>query len=529
MDRILSTQKFLAKNTVVVASILAISSILGFVRESAIAYKFGATAQTDAFFVAMTIPALFIGLIKNSITSTFITVYSGYMTTGQTDEGWRMTNILLSVLGVLLLGMIVVFSIGAPALVHLFAPGYTGEQLALTVELTRILLPSMFFGTLMGVLVGINNSNLSFIAPSLIGVVANVVTILSIFILGSVWGVYGLAVGSLLGIVAQFLIQLPSAFRHGLRFRFEIDFKDAGVRETMRLVAPFVLSVAAIQVNLIVNRTLATGLPEGYVSALYFADKLIFMPHYIFTVAVGMVVFPLLTRAAAQKNWGELIEGLQRSVRLLSLILLPAGLGIFLLRWPLVGLLYEHGAFTTESTRLTVETIGYFLGALYFGGLVGMVLNAFYALKKMKVAVGTSFVAVVVNIGLSLWFIAPLQQRGLALANSISSLVNLSLLTIGLYYVLRREGFEGDAFKGIPKFLTQLMLAVIGMSLAVVGYLSIVAEHFSGKGGLAITVFGAATVGIVVYGALVYWFKIEEVRKASTLIVSKVQGLRSGV
>ena len=173
------------------------------------------------------------------------------------------------------------------------APSYQGEQLALAVELTRILLPSMLFGTLMGVLVGINNVNNSFLAPSLIGLVANVITIVSIFILGSFWGIYGLAVGSFLGILGQFLIQLPSAYKHGLRFRFEIDFSHPGLRETLHLVATFVLSAATSQVNLIVDRTLATGLLAGIVSSLYFANKLVFLPQNIFTGAVVMVVFPV--------------------------------------------------------------------------------------------------------------------------------------------------------------------------------------------------------------------------------------------
>ena len=521
----MSTQKFLAKHSLIVATTLALSAIFGFLRESSIAYKFGATAATDAYLIAMVIPNLFVGLIKGSVTNTFVTVYSGYLASGRTDEGWRMTNVVLSLLGLVVAGLTVVLMLGTAGIVHLVAPGYSGQQLALAVELTRILLPGMLFGTLMGVLVGVNNANHSFLAPSLVGLVANVITITSIFILGSVWGIYGLAVGSLLGILAQFVIQVPSAHRYGLRYRFELDFGDPGLRETLRLVAPFVISAAASQVNLIVDRTLATGLPAGVVSALYFANKLVFLPQNIFTGAVGMVVFPLLTRAAAQRQWEDLIEGFRRSVRLLSLVLLPAALGIYVLRLPLVKLLFEHGAFTPQSTRITVETVGYFLGALYFGAMVSLVVNVYYALKKMAVAVGTGAVAVLLNIGFSLWFINPLAQRGLALANSLSALANLLMLTSGLYIVLPRLGVQERPLAGIGSFLVRVAVAVAGTSLVVAGYLRLVGPHVSGKSGLAFTVFSAVLLGVLVYGVLVYVLRIEEVRKGVTWLWRKARAV----
>ncbi|GAB6173076.1 hypothetical protein JCM15765_25540 [Paradesulfitobacterium aromaticivorans] len=161
----------------------------------------------------------------------------------------------------------------------------------------------------------------------------------------------------------------------------------------------------------------------------------------------------MLTRAAARKEWGGLIEGFQRSVRLLSLALPPAAMGIFVLRLPLVQLLFEHRAFTREDTIITAGTVGYFLGALYFGAMVGMVANIYFALKKMVVAVWTGLIAVAVNIGLSLWLIHLLEHKGLALANSLSALVNLCLLTAGLFVVLRQHGIQENPLQGIGKFL----------------------------------------------------------------------------
>jgi putative peptidoglycan lipid II flippase len=525
VNQTLSTQKFLAKNSAVIASVLALSSVLGFLREAAIAYKFGATWQTDAFFIALTIPNLFIALVMTSLTKTFITVYSGYLAKEQTEDGWRMANVLLSFLGLLMSALVVAFALKTASLVHLFAPGFTGEQLALAVRLTRILLPCLLLGSLMGVLTGINNAHHSFLAPSLIGVAANVIMIGSIFILGAFWGIYGLAVGVLLGVAAQFFMQIPSACRNGLRFHWELDGRNPGLRETMRLAAPFVLSAAANQINLIVDRVLATSLPAGFVSALYFANKLIFMPYYIFAAAIGMVVFPLLTRAAALRKWGELGAGFQQGVRLLTLIIFPAGLGIFALRLPLVRLAFQHGAFTAASTSLTAGTIGYFLGALYSWALVDVVVNVFFALKKIILPVVMSIVAVIVNIGLSLWLIHPLEQRGLALANSLSSLVHLVLLTGCLCLVLHREAEGLKPLQGLTKFFGQVIVAATGMYLGLWGFLQVAAARFPGPKGLVITVAGALVLGLLVYGFLLHLLKNEEMSRARESILRKVRTL----
>lgn len=516
----MSTQKVLVKNSIAVSAALGLSAILGFLRESIIAYKFGATAETDAFLIAMIIPNLFIGLVKGSITNTFITVYSGYMFHDQVEEGWRMTNIVLTLLTLIMLGVSVLFASGTTAVVHLVAPSYQGDQLSLAVSMTRILLPSIIFGTLMGVLVGINNANHSFLAPSMIGLVSNVVTILSIFILGAFWGIKGLAVGSMLGILAQFLIQLPSAYKHGLRFKFVIDFNNLGLKESIRLVAPFILTAAASQINLIVDRTLATGLPRGIVSALYFANKLVFLP-LIFTGAIGMVVFPIMIGAAARRDWEELVEGFQRSVRLLSLVLLPTAIGIFVLRLPLVKLLFEHGAFTAQDTQITAGTVGYYLGALYFGSMSMLVANIYFALKKMVVAAGTGIVAVFVNIGFSLWLIHPLEQKGLALANSISALVNLILLIAGLFIVLRQYNITDKILRGLGTFLVRVALVVTSMALVVHIYLHAVQGYFFSKAGLVFLVLSSVLVGVIAYTIVAYVLHIEEVHKGVSLIARK--------
>lgn len=525
----MSTGRQLAKNSILVASVLIFSTFLGIIRESTIAYKFGATLETDACLIAMIIPGLFTGFIQGSITSTFITVYSGYLTADLREEGWRMTNSVLTFLGLASALIVIICFIGTSKLVHLTAPGYKGEQLVLAVELTRILLPSIIIVSLIGILIGVNNAHNSFLAPSLIGTAANTVTIAGILTLGSVWGIHGLAAGTLLGVLAQLLIQIPSARKHGLRFRFLLDFSNPGLREMLWLVTPFCMVTVAGQINIIIDRVFASRLEEGIVSSLYFANKLTFLPQNIFVTAVGMVVFPVLTRAASRQDWAEMITGFKLSVRLLSLVLLPSAMGIFLLRYPLVKLLFEHGAFTSENTVITTGTVAYYLGALYFGGMAIMAANIFFALKRMTIAVGAGILTVIINIFLCLILINPLQHRGLALANSLSACAYLLVLIIGIYAVLRKQNIRLNPLAGLGAFLIKVLLAVAGMSLAVSLLLPAFEGWITGKFSILAEIFCTLSAAGLVYGLLVYLLGIEEARRGTVLLARKAKGMLAAI
>jgi putative peptidoglycan lipid II flippase len=493
------------------ALVMGFSTILGLVRESSIAYMFGASGTTDAYLVASIIPMFFSGAISGSLTSTFITVYAGRWAQGEHEAAGRTAQIIFSIFLVLLGGLGLFFFFLAPAMVRLIAPSYSGRHFALTVELTRIMLPNLFFGGLLGIVMGLNNAHHEFLAPASIGLISNVLILTSIFTLGWIWGIYGLAVGTALGVLAQFLIQLPSAHKSGFRFRFKIDFKDPGVREIFILVTPFIVSTVVAQVNLMVDRTLATGLEAGRVSALYFATKLVLLPQTIFTGAVSMVVYPLLVDAAALQDWPRLVEGLNRALRLLLLILFPAMVGLFVLRVPLVEMLFQHGLFNAQDTVITAGTVPYLLGVLFTGSLVQMIVNVYFALKKMTIAVGTGVISLLVNIGLSLFLVQFMQQEGLALANSLSGLLNLVLLFLGFFAVLKLQDKTVLPKRELGIFSLRIGLAGMVMGIAVFGMEKVLSAHLVGMKGLVLSTLLSVGSGLLLYGWLTYLMRVEEV------------------
>lgn len=519
----MSTQKFIARNSIIVAIIIGISTVLGLIRESSIAYMFGASRTTDAYLVSSIIPTFFSNTLSGSLTSTFITIYAGYMAKGEEEKAWRTTNVIFSFL-ILILGIVgIIFFVFTPTLVHLVAPSYSGSRLNLTVALTRIMLPNLFFGGLLGIMVGINYTHHSFFAPAANGLISNVLVIGSILTLGWVWGIYGLAAGAALGVFGQFLLQLFSARKHGFYYRFLLDWGDPGVKEIFVLVTPFVVSAMVSQVNLIIDRTLATGLTAGRVSALFFASKLVLLPQLIFTGSVSMVLYPLLLNAAALNDWPRLVEGLNRGLRLLLLVIVPSIVWIFVLRVPLVQVLFQHGVFNSEDTRVTAETIPYLIGVLFTGSMVGILVNVYFALKKMVVAVGTGIIALGANILLSLILIRFFQQRGLALANSISGLINLTLLFLGFVIILKIPQKAHFPVRIFVLFFIQVVASGGAMGVMVYIFYNSFIERWIGFSGLLLHMGLSILVGLAIYLTLLYTLRLEEARKGVLWVKEKIR------
>lgn len=505
-------QQSVVKNSITVGILLASSMILGFVRESSIAYFFGASRITDAYLIALIIPNIIIDTVKVSITTTFITVFTGYLTKGKLEEAWSVTNIIISVFAVFLIVLMVIGIIVSPELVHLIAPSYIGQTFSLTVQLTRILIPTILFGGLVGILVGINNSFYSFVAPSGIGLISNVTTIIGIFTFGRIFGIYGLAVGSLLGVVAQFVLQIPSARKCGFRFKMVFNLQNPGVREMLRLVVPFTLSSVVGQLALIIDRTLATGLPAGSVSVLYYANKLVMLPYAIFTGAIGTVIFPHLVKAAAMKDWNSLANGMNKAVRLLTLVLFPAAVGIFVLRIPLVQLLFQRGVFTLTQTIITSDTVPYMLGTLVFGALVSIVTSIFFALKKMLIPVITGVLAIGFKIALSLLLIGSMKERGLALADSSVHIINFTLLCLALIFVEKLHLKASLRINELMKYVGKVLIssAIMGLVLWLVyrkTYCMTDPSHL-----ILINLIGIIAIGLFTYLVMAYLLKIDEVK-----------------
>lgn len=442
----------------VVGFFTLLSRIVGLLRDIVIGYLFGAQGAADAFFVAFRIPNLLRRVTaEGALTAGFIPVFTDYLTHKGKDEALRVARIVLA-FAILVLGALTLLGVVfAMPLTRLFAPGFFGdeEKFRLTVFLTRLMFPYIFFVSLVALAMGVLNSFRHFMAPALSPVLLNVM-IISCAVLFSPFlkePVVSLALGVLLGGVAQLLLQLPYLSRNGFRFALDFEFFHPALKRLLYLMGPTFFGAAIYQVNVLASTILASLLPQGSVSFLYYADRLLEFPIGIFAIALGTAALPSFSSLAAKKQYGELKEGLFYALRLVNFISLPATLGLIVLAVPILSIFFQRGAFGAETTVKTAEALIYFSLGLWAISGSKLVVPVFYAMQDTKTPVWIGVITFVLNFILSLVLMGrldaaqasgplsraivalsqylslfSLSHGGLALATSISSTFNFLVL-----------------------------------------------------------------------------------------------------
>ncbi|MEW6572175.1 MAG: murein biosynthesis integral membrane protein MurJ [Bacillota bacterium] len=502
-----------ARATAVVMAATLVSKLLGFGREASLAAVFGASRVTDAYLVAAVIPTLLFAVVGAAITTVGIPVLSDYL--HQKEKQAHLTSLVWSsfhaVAGLLLLLCLVALPF-APWLVKLLAPGFGPEQAALTTHLVRIMLPATLFMGLAGWAQGVLNAHKHFAAPAAVGIPYNLILIAAIFLSGALWGIAVVAWATVLAIASQFFIQVPVLVRIGIRYRPVFDPRHPGLKRMAVLVLPVLVGVGAGQVNLVVDRILASGLAEGSISALNYAFKVLQLPWGLFAIPLVTVLYPSLAEHSAVGDLEGLRERLARGLGALAFLVLPLAVGIIVLRRELVVFLYQRGAFDAVDAQMTAFALLFYTLGLLFIVWRDYLARAFYALQNTATPMWTGLVTVGVNIGLNLILVRYLAHGGLALATSIAALVGCVLLLVLLRRCLGHIGGRYTVREtGKVAVAAVLMGAAVwwinGFGLALLGWpaLGDAVTGLLGGGGLAnFAVLGLRLVFLICAGAAVY-------------------------
>lgn len=504
----MSAGKVIARATLVIAAINLISRLLGFIREMVIARQFGATGAVDAYLVAYTIPSVLMSVLALALATVVVPVFTEYQSKGKRKEAWQLFNIVTNLTAVVFIVIAVIGIFQAPLLVKIIAPKLKGEAAMLAPQLTRLMMPILLFMGLSTLFNGLLNANNVFGIPAFSIVISNIVVIISALTLGVFMGIQGLTIGTVLGMVAATLFQIPALRRAGFRYRFNLNWRHPGVHQVMSLMLPVALGVSVNQIYIIIDRILASGLQAGSIAALNYANKLILLPIGLFVMAIGTAFYPTLTRQAVDPAAGDMAATLRRAFRTVVLLSIPAGVGLAVLRYPIVSLLFERGVFDAQATAATAFAL------LFFSiGLVGQAANViltrgFYALQDTKTPVKLTVVTIAINLAFSLLLIGPLKHGGLALANSIAALANTAMLS----WFLARQ-IKGLWDRKTFNFLCQVVLASTLMAICTYFANSFAQQLLAPMGsvGLLLQVTVAITVGVVVYGAAAVVLRLEEV------------------
>jgi putative peptidoglycan lipid II flippase len=430
-----SQQSRVVRAAGVVGIATMLSRIFGFIRDMVVAGLFGAGLTTDAFFVAFRIPNLLRRLLaEGSLTVSFVPVFTEYLRNKTREEALELANIVFTALSIVLVVVSLLGVLLSPVIVTIMAPGFTRmpDQYDLAVFLTRMMFPYILFISLVALCMGILNSLRHFAAPALSPVVLNVVMILAALTLRNVFRepVVALAVGVLAGGILQLAMQWPFLIRMGVRLKPDFRFRHPGVKRIGMLMLPAAFGAAIYQINIFIGTILASLLPTGSVSYLYYADRIVELPLGVFAIAVGTATLPSFSEQVAQGKKEELKRTIAFSLSLILFITIPATVALIALRVPIISVLFERGEFGAEATLLTAQALLCYAVGLWAFSVIRIIVSAFYSLQDTRSPMKAAIVALIVNAVFSVALMFPLKHGGIALATSIASAVNVGMLWV---------------------------------------------------------------------------------------------------
>ncbi len=431
-----------ARAATLVMVLFLLSRLAGLAREMLIGARFGTTAELDAYLAAFRVPDLLFQLIAGgALGSAFIPVFTGCLARQDLKGAWRLFSAVTTLVTIIMTGLAVLAGLSAPFLVrYVLAPGFTAEQQQLTVTLMRWMLVTPVIFGVSGIIMGVLNSFQHFLLPALAPVLYNLSLIAAAWFLAPRFGVYGLVIGVVVGAGLHLDIQLFGLWWYGARFYPLLGRHEASVREVGRLMAPRVLGLAAVQLNFWINTLLASTLPAGSLSALNYAWLLMLLPQGIVAQGVATAAFPTFAALEARGRHGELRQILSQTLAGILFLSIPAATGLFVWRVPLVRMLLERGQFTPHSTQLTAEALAFYAFGLISHSVLEIVARAFYALHDTRTPVAVGVGSMALNALLSLMLRGPLAHAGLALANTLATTLETTLL---LWLLARRlDGLE---------------------------------------------------------------------------------------
>ena len=461
----------LLRSSGVVSAFTMLSRVMGLLRDIIFAQVIGASAFADAFFVAFKIPNFFRRLFaEGAFAQAFVPVLGEYRERGsQAAVQALMARVYASLGGVLLL-LTAFVVMAAPLFAGLFAPSWWwqgGAQFEVVANLLRITFPYLLFVSLAGVAGGVLNSFDRFAVPAFTPVLLNLVLIGAALLAVPYFDepVYALAWGVFAAGVVQFLFQLPFLKRIEMLPLPIWDWHDSGVKKILGLMGPAIFGVSVSQINLLLDTMLATFLPAGSVSWLYYADRLAELPLGVFAIAIAVVILPNLSRhhtAASQQAFSATLDW---ALRMVLLIAIPAALALVILAEPILAALFYYGEVMQpqDITMAAFSLRAYALGLVFFM-LIKVLAPGFYARQDMRTPVRIGVIAMLANMFFNLILVLVLHytwrlgHAGLALATALSAALNMVLLLRGLR---ARAIYIPSA--GWPRFALQLLLAAAVM------------------------------------------------------------------
>lgn len=554
-------QASVAKSAGIVSIAVMFSRVLGLVREMVFSRLFGAGFLYDAFLIAFRIPNLLRDLFaEGALSAAFVKVFTDYQINKSEREAWRLASLVLNALAVVLSVITILGIVFSKQIVQLITYNYSGdpnyffspEKAALAALLMQIMFPFILLVALAALAMGVLNTKGRFGIPASASTAFNIVSIavglgLAYYLSGgswessndknivpsqaAQWAIIGMAIGTLIGGAFQFLIQVPSLWRVGFRFTTALNFSDSGVKKVARLMAPAIIGTSAVQIKVLVDTAIVSGIDGGQ-SWLSYAFRLMQFPIGVFGVAIGTAAIPTLSRLVSEGKLNKFRSTLSDALKLAFLLTIPSACGLVVLGEPIVRLIYQGGAFDAVDTQMTAWALAAYSIGLSAYAAIKIVSPSFYALDDAKTPMYVSVASIIVHVFtsygmmrlLSTVGISPERPNGyghvgVALATSTVALVNFFALVFLMRRKIRRVN-GGEILLALAK------IAVASIAMSAVCYFSYYFLHqYFGAASLLfklIECFIPIALGGLTFAIVAKILRIEEINKLYNVLARKL-------
>lgn len=489
------------KTAMILILVTFFSKFIGLLREVTLAYFYGVSNISDAYLVALTIPTLLISFIGTGIVTGFIPLYQEVKINIGDDEALKLTNNLMNIVMMTVTIMILVAYIFVDKIVFAFASGFEKETFEMAVEFTKISLFSSYFLAIVFILSCFLQANESYNITSLIGLPLNLIIIFSI-IMGYKHDMkflpYGIVFSALGQVIFLFLFSKRKNYKHSFIFKIKEEY----IYKLVKISLPVIVGVVFYQLNVLIDRTLASRAALGGISALNYSNKIVDFVQGIFVISVTTISYPVLSKHIANKEFDKVKIVLKESVGIICLLVIPTSVGSMIFSKEIISLLYGRGAIDSIGLNLISKVFFmYSIGMIAFGLKEG-VSKVFYAMQDSKTPMRNAIIGYICNAILSIVLSTYIGISGIALATSISMVIITVLLFISLH---RKIGSFG--LISIIKSFVKILAISLFMGLGAKLFYYAILNHMGASVALMLSILFA----IFMYIAILYIFKIEDV------------------
>ncbi|WP_233004650.1 murein biosynthesis integral membrane protein MurJ [Exiguobacterium aurantiacum] len=406
-----------------------LSKILGFVRDVALSYFYGASEITDAYLISLTIPGTIFSFIGVGIATSYIPIYHEINEKKGKNFGLVFTNEVIKIVFLISTFLMIFILLFSEQIVTVFASGLEGESFKLAVDFTRISSSTLYFSGLIYVLKAYSEANGNYLIPAFSSLPNSLISIGGIY-LSTIYSVYWMSIGSALSIFVQLLIMLPFIYKNKFSFRAKLNLESNYLNKMIYISLPVMLGVSVNQINILIDRTLASSSFEGGISIITYASRVVFFVQDLFVISIVTIMYPVISRLLIRKSNIELSRVIEKTFAFINILLVPSMLISFIYSEEIVRILYGRGEFTQESIFITSSVLRFYSLGMLFYGWKEILVRGFYGSQDTKTPTINSMISTISNIILSVVLVNTVGIIGLPIATTLSSILLTMLLFV---------------------------------------------------------------------------------------------------